>query len=71
MKILSFIGMILSYMLIIVLLLLYLPSREYFVRKDTVLLVIELGIAVAFFVVSFIIATTFKWGNKNSFIPQF
>ena len=69
MKVLSFFGMILSLALIMILILLYFSSREYFGQKETVMIFIGLFIGLYLLVFSLIVAKNYIWGDKNSFVP--
>jgi uncharacterized membrane protein len=64
-KIFSFLGMILSIKLLIILSLLYFPLREYFGTKETVLLVFAMIISLAHFTMSMISSFQYKWGEEQ------
>lgn len=69
MKILSFLGMILSLALIMIQLMIYFSFNEILDFKGNLLLFLGLAIGFFFMLFSIIVAKKFMWGDKNSFIP--
>jgi predicted exporter len=69
-KRISFIGMILSMLLMMILLFIFLSMRQTFGGVQTLMIAIAAGITTFFFVCSFRIAIKFKWGDQNGFVPS-
>ena len=70
MKIVSFLGMIFSMILLLILSLLYFSVREYIGAKETIMICSGLFIGLFMLVFSLLVAKNYYFGNKNSYSPM-
>ncbi|MFL5763670.1 MAG: hypothetical protein ACJ77K_06980 [Bacteroidia bacterium] len=69
-KVISFLGMMLSMMLLIVLMLLYFQVREAIGFRENIFFGFAMLFSICLFISSVILSLRHKWGDKNSFTPM-